>query len=189
MSNNPNSFVDPLGLLKCAVNPDNPTQPLPGQFCSTSGDVWFGIPGDSWYGFQSGVNVGVLGLMPCSSDVMPCGALPTNVSQVGQSVWSDVLGLPSNLNCPQVGGLSNFICGGVSPIMDLTNNGMPGCTDKNSSLIDKGIQTFSLMPPRLREHWKEWTLTGVKVGLTKWLKLFRTPKHSFSRRSVPASAY
>ena len=43
------------------------------------------------------------------------------------SLWSDVLGLPSGLSCPQVGGLSDFICGGVSPISDAeaANNGTP----------------------------------------------------------------
>jgi hypothetical protein len=34
------------------------------------------------------------------------------------SLWSDVLGLPGGLSCPQVGGLSDLICGGVSPISD-----------------------------------------------------------------------
>jgi RHS repeat-associated protein len=50
------------------------------------------------------------------------GPMPTSPSQVLQSLWSDVLGLPSGLNCPVVGGLSDYICGGVSPLMDAANS-------------------------------------------------------------------
>ncbi len=32
-------------------------------------------------------------------------------------IWQ-ALGLPSGLSCPQVGGVSDFLCGGVNPIMD-----------------------------------------------------------------------
>lgn len=79
------------------------------------GDPYFGGGGDDGYGgggggFSFGFNFG----MPCS-DFVPCG-LP--LPGLGESIWSDLLGLPSGLNCPQVGGLSDFLCGGVSPIMD-----------------------------------------------------------------------
>ena len=39
-----------------------------------------------------------------------------------QTLWSDLLGLPTALSCPQVGGASNFLCGGINPISDYADN-------------------------------------------------------------------
>ena len=72
--------------------------------------------------------------------------VPGSPAQVLQSVWADALGLPTGLNCPQVGGISSLLCGGVSPVMDLKNNNMPGC---KASKWDP-IQYFSLL--RIGEH-------------------------------------
>jgi hypothetical protein len=35
-----------------------------------------------------------------------------------ESIWTNVLGLPTGLNCPQTGGIFSPLCGGVSPTMD-----------------------------------------------------------------------
>jgi hypothetical protein len=53
--------------------------------------------------------------MPCS-DFMPCG-LP--YPSLGQSIWSDVLGLPTGLNCPVQTGILSPLCAGLSPLMDV----------------------------------------------------------------------
>ncbi len=45
--------------------------------------------------------------------------MPGSLGDVYQSVWSDVLGLPSGLNCPVQGGVFSPLCGGVSPTMDV----------------------------------------------------------------------
>jgi hypothetical protein len=167
----PLNSIDPLGLhCPVGVNP-------PPVGCG-SNDPWGG--GDNWtyadwfasngFGGGGGFGVGFSGGMPCS-DFMPCG-LP--VPSLVQSIWSDLLGLPSGLNCPQVGGLSDYICGGANPVADLTNNGMPGCTDMNSSAIDKGIQSFSLL--RIGEHWKEWALAPGKYVFFKWAAKYLSPK-------------
>jgi hypothetical protein len=43
-----------------------------------------------------------------------------------QNILWQALGLPSGLSCPDVGGLSSYLCGGVNPIMDATSlNAMP----------------------------------------------------------------
>jgi RHS repeat-associated protein len=134
VNNTPTNAVDPLGLY-CPVIPLGTPffvqQSLAGQIhCSEPGDdVWFygtgpdGYDGSGFcgtcappsYGFQSGFSVGFSG-GGCDSDFMPCG-LP--MPSLYQSIWSDVLGLPSGLNCPQTGGVFGPLCGGVSPIMDV----------------------------------------------------------------------
>jgi hypothetical protein len=56
----------------------------------------------------------VYGILPGENSVN----IPLGSGNPWQDIWANVLGLPSGLNCPQVGGLSDFLCGGISPIMD-----------------------------------------------------------------------
>jgi hypothetical protein len=126
--NSPAVSIDPLGLteLKCAEIAGG--VPM-GGFCNPYGDPWFGGGGGDGgggggggFGFSFAIQGG---WDPCTSDFMLCGSLPTSPAQAVQSLWTDAFNLPTGLNCPQVGGLSDYICGGVSPIMDAQNNA--GC--------------------------------------------------------------
>ena len=75
---------------------------------------------------------------------MPCGI--TNPS-LAQSIWSDALGLPSGLNCPQVGGISSLLCGGVSPFSDWTGS--------YADCVKKAGEDFSLQNV-LRSYNAKW---------------------------------
>ena len=110
---NPNSFNDPSGLFKCAVDAETGGV-LRGQLCTTANDPYFGSDGDSGEG-GGGFSFSFDVSPPCDSDFMPCGLYMPGLYE---QIWSDVLGLPSGLNCPQTGGIFSPLCGGVSPIED-----------------------------------------------------------------------
>jgi len=120
---NPNSFVDPSGLLVVPVS-------LPTfnyfSFNSCDHETISILKVDPMCGYDmaddsSSFSFGFSANF-CDSDFMPCGQALPNLMQ---SIWSDVLGLPSGLNCPQVGGISNYLCGGVSPLMDVASTQAP----------------------------------------------------------------
>jgi len=71
--------------------------------------------------FATGAGIPIFqGILPGENSVnVPLG----NGGPFGD-IWQG-LGLPSGLSCPQVGGFSNYLCGGVNPIMDAdaANNG------------------------------------------------------------------
>jgi RHS repeat-associated protein len=103
VANNPVSNVDPEGLdidLGCMGGD---------MTCSLGDSGWGGAGGGSGFSVTSNFS------LPCGGDIdFPCN-LP--VSSPLQSIW-DVFGLPSDLNCPV--GLSP-LCGGISPISDVTD--------------------------------------------------------------------
>jgi RHS repeat-associated protein len=122
---NPNTFIDPLGLFHCAEISGG--VPLSGEPCTTNGDIWFGGGGgDGGGGGGGGFSFTFEGGSICNSDFMPCG-LP--MPGLWESIWSDVLGLPSGLNCPQTGGILSPLCGGVSPAMDAIGLNLPPAMD------------------------------------------------------------
>jgi len=138
VANNPTTFNDPLGLFHCAAISGG--VPMPGEPCTTDGDIWFGGGGgDS--GGGGGFNFTFQGGMgACDSDFMPCGLpMPT----LGQSIWSDVLGLPTGLNCPQTGGIFGSLCGGVSPIMDWSDHVICDTVLPNGQTVGDWIQQLS----------------------------------------------
>jgi RHS repeat-associated protein len=142
VENTPVNAADPLGL-HCPVNV---SPPPPG--CGGGGDgsdvftdwgwdnYWAG--GGSWgggFGGGSGFGIGISG--STCSDFMPCG-MP--YPSLGQSIWSDLLGLPSNLDCPQWMGP---MCGGLSPIMDAE----PGCARAATlGAVSVGLDILGAIP-------------------------------------------
>jgi RHS repeat-associated protein len=121
VGNNPLSSVDPLGLdyQDCDAWTGNC---LPCNNCGGAGGPGPGnyggnVPGAPPSQSGSGSGFSFTGGPLCNSDFMPCG-LPT--PGLYQSIWSDLLGLPTDLDCPQTGGILGPLCGGVSPIMDAT---------------------------------------------------------------------
>ena len=132
VQNMPLNSVDPLGLY-CPVVPPGAT--VSGIHCSEPGDdPWFGGGGqDDGTGFcgtcgpptlgPGGWGVGLSGGIGDGDDVwgewLP--SIPTTPGQAFGNILA--LSLPTGLNCPQVGGISSLICGGVSPIMDAGNGG------------------------------------------------------------------
>lgn len=121
VGNQPLTRSDPSGLVACCANGMGPNSLYTMPECAA--------------------NEGCINIAVCNVDGLdqPCNmSPPDSVDVVGgssiftgedclaclprpslyQSIWSDVLGLPSGLNCPQVGGISNYLCGGVSPFMD-----------------------------------------------------------------------
>lgn len=99
---------DPTASASCVFTPWTPW-PGVGQSAGPSGGSGFGFDFGGSFDFGGG-NGGTW------SEWQP--PLPSSPAQAIQSLWSDALGLPSGLNCPQVGGLSDFLCGGISPLMD-----------------------------------------------------------------------
>ena len=97
--------------------------------------------------------------------------MPTNLGDVYHSVWADVLGLPTGLNCPQVGGLSDYICGGVSPLVDAANNtpDKASCVAPYNQLADSSSQKATQTTPSFRST-VGWTLGGGIGGASGgWL--------------------
>jgi|HubBroStandDraft_6_1064221.scaffolds.fasta_scaffold408489_2 hypothetical protein len=90
--------------------------------------------------------------------------LPTSPTQAIQSLWADALGLPTGLNCPQVGGLSDFICGGVSPIMDV---GPAPCL---TSAINQAIQAKNTFDAGRDRRLLVSTVTGAIFGAVSGYK-------------------
>lgn len=160
-SNNPLATTDPLGLVDC---PDYDCEDLPGDwglfFPGTPGFIpscwaygpcgYFGESGASGFDFNYGASFDFGGDNGGTWSEWQA-PMPTSPGQVFQSLWSDVLNLPSDLNCPQVGGLSDYICGGVSPIMDAQPNrlqSLSNCQDAAAQYTNQQLQTFDLNFPR-----------------------------------------
>jgi RHS repeat-associated protein len=161
---NPNSMIDPTGLSDCGGreacgdpggpgDPSGPGDPAPGYDILGSDDLYF----DFWNGNETGCGMNVLNCSDLGpyglgrqgppngfnfgfgfsgpglcSDVIPCGFAPPTL---GQTIWSDVLGLPANLPCPQGGGISGLLCGGVSPIMDASTADCMDAADQQANAI------------------------------------------------------
>jgi len=80
-------------------------------------------------------------------------------------IWQ-ALGLPSGLSCPQVGGVSDFLCGGVNPIMDAEPRYGPSANPQAILDCYHAYQKSESWPTRffswlsftsLNEEWKkEW---------------------------------
>jgi RHS repeat-associated protein len=172
VANNPLALVDPQGLdwdiFGCLMDFDYPP-----PVCFDGGGIGpvdFGPMGAWGEGiFEGEPNLPLPTLDPNVAQMLAAlftgnwrGLLDSTLAATSQGLWSMVPN-PAIMDAddPRVNGANNST--GF-----LTNNGMRGCTDKNSSLIDKGIQSFSLL--RIGEHPIDWgVLTPGKVILTKWL--------------------
>ncbi len=91
--------------------------------------------------FATGAGIPIFqGILPGENSVnVPLG----NGGPFGD-IWQ-ALGLPSGLSCPQVGGLSNFLCGGVNPIMDLE----PGLHYCGDFVCDANNKPVRIAPPEI----------------------------------------
>ena len=162
---NPVTFTDPLGLYCPTVN----VGPYASRINCSPDSVGLLSSGTAWGGFLIGVNT-PSGL--CGSDFLPCG-LPTPGPL--QSIWSDVLGLPSGLDCPVIGGLSSFLCGGINPIMDTEaeNNGTPCLAGAGPLAVGQsrcgpqpplGNSWSHPFTPPTCQQWKNWGKADAYVA-------------------------
>jgi len=94
---------DPTASSTCIFNPRLP------YWTSQGGGGGFSFGFDIAPGFGSGNGIWGEWQAP----------VPTSPGQAIRNIW-DIAGLPSGLNCPQMGGVFGPLCGGVSPIMDAT---------------------------------------------------------------------
>jgi RHS repeat-associated protein len=195
VANNPLAYVDPNGLRICSpgdsvewcTSGGSQGGAPPCYMCGGPGGGGNGYNGSLGSGGPSGSDFsggsGFGGSVTfsgdlCNSDFMPCG-LP--MPSLWQSIWSDVLGLPSGLNCPQVGGLSDFFCGGVSPIMDvgpsLNPQAILDCYHAYNKSEPAPVRFFSLLSfTSLNDEWKAaWKELSIylpfKIGGLSLLKL------------------
>lgn len=118
---------DPIGDSECVFDARTPW-----YINRQSGKSGFSFGFDVAPGFGSGGGSGIWDEWQAP--------MPTNLGDVYQSVWSDVLELPSGLDCPEQGGIFSPLCGGVSPLMDAgpANNGPCGgadCTAVRQSML------------------------------------------------------
>ena len=175
VSNNPLAIVDPQGLDGCD------------DFGDCGGDGggdpcdWGGCDGGGWGGggwggppivVQGGPVYGGNGIFS-GQDCLSCFPLGPSPMQILQAVLSgNIWGALQGLGAiPQDDGCDFGPCDTNSypGAMGLTNNNMPGCNDKNSSLLDKGIQYFSVL--RIGEHPVETVVgAGAKYGFIRLLK-------------------
>ena len=87
---------------------------------------------------------------------MPCGL---QMPGLAQSIWSDLLGLPTNLDCPQTGGILEPLCGGVSPIMDAESVRDQCLAQVNGSMAGKTVHFFS--PVQMIPGWGQDPMMSV----------------------------
>jgi hypothetical protein len=139
--NNPVTLVDPSGLYPCPGYIDSLLVTAQwgvydGPDCFMPTDPMFYLNG---MGFPT-----VYGILPGENSIN----WPLGSGNPWADIWADVLGLPSGLSCPDVGGLSSYLCGGVDPIMDVTRQQQQDCLKEIYNTPDgKFYDYFSFVSP------------------------------------------
>ena len=178
---NPNSATDPSGLGPCAGGgyPMNGfgagdsseticsgiavnAVTFPSDYVWINGE-WVPLDGWAWWGGVIPNNRGNSGGISGASSIFTGQDFPWAVhgaDAVFQSIWSEVLGLPTGLNCPQSGGIFSPLCGGVSALIDAE----PANNVPQVSRPPNPILTYDTCATKVRSQAKtdKWTITIIQ---------------------------
>lgn len=157
--NNPLALIDPTGLDYCSGNSPytsggGGTENLPAPWCSQICALGYLAACEGYYNAFEGLQAMVNSLGGIGGGFLPGENSinwPLGTGNLFGDIWN-ALGLPSGLSCPQVGGVSNFLCGGINPIMDSNPPGVDPnvvCDDNGNCTTFDEVQVTDKEPSSL----------------------------------------